>query len=255
MNKGFPLRKLPPEATIEIWLIDLDRKLNFGVNLDNILSTEERDRAGRFIFPRDAGRFRLCRAMLRLGLSAYLQTALQKIELATTPHGKPFLANHSELHFNVTHSNGLGLIAFTTVGEVGIDVEAIQRGVEVLDIAAANFTKNEAAQVAAARTPQEQTSIFLSFWTRKEAVLKAAGCGLRHGLDAVDVSQQPLNQLALSGAPNESAGVCWRVQDLVQIDGFAGAVAAPSGNWSIQQRRVSYEEAANRHLAKYPGSL
>jgi len=255
MNDGSPLRALPPEAIIDVWMIDLDRELDAGVNLDKILSSEERDRGERFIFPRDGGRFRLCRAMLRLGLSSYLQGTPQKVPITTSSHGKPVLANPSALHFNVTHSNGLGLIAFTTVGAVGIDVEAIQRGVEDLDIAAANFTRNEAALVAAARTQEEQTRIFLSFWTRKEAVLKAAGCGLLHGLDTVDVSQQPLNLLTVSGASGESTGICWRVQDLEQIEGFAGAVAAPTGNWSIRQRWVSYEEAANRLVEGLPGLL
>jgi 4'-phosphopantetheinyl transferase len=88
--------------------------------------------------------------MLRLGLAGYLKTTPQKIVLVTNPHGKPCIAEGPALHFNVSHSGGLGAIAFTTIGEVGIDVEAIQRDVEALEIATANFTRNEAAMVAAA---------------------------------------------------------------------------------------------------------
>jgi len=252
MNDGSPLRKLQPEAGIEIWMIDLDRSSIPGVNLNDILSTEERSHAERYIFPRDAFRFRYCRAMLRLGLASYLHETPQKITLATNCHGKPRLADHSALYFNVSHSAGLGLIAFTSVGEVGIDVETIQRDVEALDIASANFTRNEAALIAAAQTPQEQTDIFLRFWTRKEAVLKAAGCGILRGLDMVDVSQESVNLERLSGAPDEITRCCWRVRDLEPIDGFAGAVAAPAGDWSIRQRRIRYEDAINALVARFP---
>lgn len=245
MNEGSPPYKLPPEAGIEIWMIDLDRSLNPRVNLNDILSVEERNYAERYIFPRDAFRFRHCRAMLRLGLASYLHEAPREIKLTTNYHGKPRLADHSALYFNVSHSDGLGLIAFTSVGEVGIDVETIQRDVEAVNIAIANFTRNEAALIAAAQTPQEQTGIFLRFWTRKEAVLKAAGCGILRGLDMVDVSQESVNLERLSGAPDEITRCCWRVQDLEPIDGFAGAVAAPAGDWSILQRRISYEDAIN----------
>jgi 4'-phosphopantetheinyl transferase len=253
MNEDSLLRKLPLEATIDIWRIDLDSESNSGLNLDEILSTEERNRAERFLFPRDAFRFRFCRAMLRLGLALYLQETPQKIALATNRHGKPRLADSSALHFNVTHSDGLGLIAFTRVGEVGIDVEAVQRDVEALDIASAHFTRNETALIAAAQKPQEQTRIFLRLWTRKEAVLKAAGCGILRGLNTVDVSEQPVSLVRLGGAPEETTGDCWRVQDLEQIDGFAGAVAALPGDWSILQRCVRYEDAINGLGASFHG--
>jgi 4'-phosphopantetheinyl transferase len=97
--------------------------------------------------------------------------------------------------------------------------------------------------IAAAATPAEQAGVFLRLWTRKEAVLKAAGCGLLGGLDGVDVSQEPLNPVRLHGATDSSAESCWRVQDLELIGGFAGAVAAPAGNWSVVERPVGYEEA------------
>jgi len=63
----------------------------------------------------------------------------------------------------------------------------------------------------------------------ERAVLKAAGCGLLGGLDGVDVSQEPLDQVRLYSATGDRAESFWRVQDLEQIEGFAGAVAAPTG--------------------------
>jgi 4'-phosphopantetheinyl transferase len=255
MDDDFPLAKLPRETVIDVWLIELDRPLNLEVDLDSILSAEERDRAERFVFARDALRFRLCRALLRLGLAWYLQKSPRKIALTTGRRGKPCLAERSELYFNVTHSDGLGLIAFTTVGEVGIDIEAVRRHVEVLDIASTNFTRKETAIIVAARTQQEQARIFLKFWTRKEAVLKAAGCGILPGLDTVDVSQPSAGLVRLSGMSDEITDSCWLVQDLDQIDGFAGAVAAPPGDWTIRQWPIRYEDAAHRLVTRFPEAL
>ena len=255
MNESFPQCKLPAAAIIEVWTIDLDRPLNPEANLEGILSIEERNRAERYIYSKDASRFRLCRAMLRLGLAWYLETTPQKIALATNRHGKPCIAECSTLNFNVSHSGGLGVIAFTTVGEVGVDVEAIRCDVGAVEIASAHFTRTEAAMIAAAATPQEQASAFLRLWTRKEALLKATGCGLLCGLDGVDVSHGPLDQVRLCNATGDRAESFWRVQDLEWIEGYTGAVAAPAGNWSVLQRPVRFEDAIHGSLGRIFGVM
>ena len=255
MSSAFPLSELPAQTTIDVWLIELDRPLSFGANLDDVLSIQERDRAARFAFERDALRFRLCRAMLRLGLGWYLQRSPRDIELATGAWGKPFLTDGSELRFNVTHSDGLGLIAFTTAGEVGIDIESLDRAVDAVDIASTYFAKGEMAMIAAGVTPQEQVSIFLRLWTRKEAVLKAAGYGIARGLDTVDMSQSRGSGLGLSGNQSTISGTGWVVKDLEPINGFVGAVAAPPGDWSIQQWWIRYEDALDRIVGKFPGTI
>lgn len=242
MNKGLPIYEIPTATTIEVWMIDLDEPLNQTTSLDKILSIDEQERAERYLSLKNASRFKLCRAMLRLGLARYLEMAPQAITLVMNPHGKPAVEG-SPLHFNVSHSGGQGVIAFSGIGEVGVDVEALQRDVEALEIAQANFTGSEAAMVAAAKTPQERTSIFLRLWTRKEAVLKAAGCGLLGGLKTFDVSHGPLNRVRFDHATGSSTECCWRVQDLEEIDGFAGALAAPAGDWTLRQRFVSSREA------------
>jgi 4'-phosphopantetheinyl transferase len=243
---------MPAAGNIEVWTIDLDRPLNPAVNLNEILTAEERTRAERFLVSRDASRFRVCRAMLRLGLAWYLETTPQMIALTINAYGKPYLSEHSALNFNVSHSGGLGAIAFTTVGEVGIDVEAIERNAEALDIATSNFTGNEAAMVAAAATLQEQIRIFLRLWTRKEAVLKAAGCGLLGGLEGFDVSQS-LDQVRLNCSIGGGGGSSWRIQDLEPMDGFAGALAAPAGEWSVHQCSIDCNEEMRGFAEKFRG--
>jgi len=255
VSAAFPLSKLPPQATIDVWVIDLDRPLSSGANLDNLLSIQERNRAARFAFERDSLRFRLCRAMLRLGLGWYLQRSPRDIELAAGAWGKPFLTDGSELRFNVTHSEGLGLIAFTTVGEVGIDVESLDRPVDAVDIASTYFSRSELAMIADGTTLRERVRKFLCLWTRKEAVLKAAGYGIAFGLDTVDVSQNPASGVRLSGTQGKIAGTHWAVRDLEPINNFVGAVAAPPGDWLTQQWQIRYEDALDRIVERFPGTI
>ena len=249
MNDTLPLRELPREKTIDVWRIQLDSPLNSAVNLDDVLSVEERNRSNRYVFARDAFRFRMCRALLRLGIAWYLKKNPGEVALTTGEHGKPRLIDSAGLYFNVTHAQELGLIAFTTMGEVGLDVEPVRHDIEALDIASANFTGNESAQIAAAGTQQEQLRMFLRLWTRKEAVLKAAGFGIVRGLDTVDVTQQSANLMGLKGSYGGDATSCWLVRDLELPEGFVGAIAAPRGDWLIRQWPIRAEETINRLLA------
>jgi 4'-phosphopantetheinyl transferase len=255
MSDNFPFAHLPADNTIHVWQIELDKLLSFGVNLDRFLSIEEHNRAQRFVFAKDALHFRLCRGMLRLGLAWYLGTSPREITLRLRWRDKPCLAEDSPVYFNVTHTRSLALIAFTTVGEVGIDVEEQKREVEALEIASSHFTAKETAIIAAATTPEEQTSSFFRIWTRKEAVLKAAGCGISQGLDTIDVSQQHTNLVKLIGSPDEIAGTAWLIRDLVvpemeERGAFAAAIAAPPGDWSIQRWIIRDEDSVDRLVAR-----
>jgi 4'-phosphopantetheinyl transferase len=252
MNQALPLFGLPPKTIIDVWRIELDQPLDIAASLGEILSAEERERADRFVFARDAARFRLCRAMLRLGLAWYLKRAPREIGLTAGWRGKPRLAEPAGLYFNVSHCQGLALIAFTTAGEVGVDLEAAGRDLEAVEIASSNFTGKEAAMIASAPTSEEQLRLFLRFWTRKEAVLKADGCGILDGLDSVDVSQQTENLVRLPGGGMDSTERCWLVRDLEGIDGFAGAVAARPGDWSIREWTVRCEHAVRLFQARFP---
>ena len=249
MSDVFPDPELPPENAVDVWVIEQDRLAALPINFEALLSAPERERAGRFVKARDTERFKVCRAMLRLGLAWYLHLGPREVVLTTGRRGKPRLLGNSPLHFNVTHSDGLALIAFTAVGDVGIDVEIPGRDVEALEIASAYFTENETARIAAAGAEGEQASTFLRFWTRKEAVLKAAGLGIAEGLNMIDVSGEPPRLVQLGG---EGADALWLVQDIEGIDGVIGAVAAPPGNWSIRLWRFS-AATERRFFASFPG--
>ena len=80
--------------------------------------------------------------------------------------------------FNVAHSRGVILIGLSVVGEIGVDVEYVDPGVELYDIARTAFHAKDLARIQLAATQDEGLIQFYRCWTRREAVAKADGRGL-----------------------------------------------------------------------------
>jgi 4'-phosphopantetheinyl transferase len=103
----------------------------------------------------------------------------------TSASGKPSLTFRDgrafALHISVTHGGGMAGAAVCDHGPIGIDVEHIDTRRNLLGIARRFFSPEEHA-VLAACSPDERLLRFHQWWTRKEAVLKAVGTGLRGGL-------------------------------------------------------------------------
>jgi phosphopantetheinyl transferase len=96
-------------------------------------------------------------------------------EIATGPHGKPYLRG-DDLHFNVSHSGDLRVLAIARQ-EVGVDVEVLRDRGDVRELAAIGLPPEQAEQVAAAPAA-ERDLLFHRLWVRHEARLKCHGVGL-----------------------------------------------------------------------------
>lgn len=96
-----------------------------------------------------------------------------------TAGGKPFIPGHPDIHFSFSHSGNVALCALS--GQpVGADVE-VPRKISSPLIA---YTMNdrEQEQINASADPALR---FLYFWTRKEALLKLTGEGIRNDMKNV----------------------------------------------------------------------
>jgi len=124
------------------------------------------------------------RVALRRILGGLLGLAPEAVSLVLAPGGKPVLADGA-LEFNHAHTDGLALVAAAPAGRpVGIDVEKRGRHADFRAVAARFFTPGERIFLEAEETEER----FLALWSRKEAVLKAAGTGLAGGLDTFSVA-------------------------------------------------------------------
>lgn len=235
MRQTLPPRgELPPGGTIDIWIVSLASLAEESGDLDHILSSDERSRSSRFRFIRDTRRFRRRRAALRIALSRYLDQPASELLLTTGAFGKPRLARESPLRFNSAHSEDVAVMAFTTIGEIGVDVEAVT-GAEVSagSIAAAYFTAQEAVLVRQEHSVDARVRTFLQLWARKEAIFKAIGCGLSSRLDSIDVTRS--NVVSVLTGCNGGIDSRWRVEDLEFGFDFIGAVAGPPQDWVVRQ--------------------
>jgi 4'-phosphopantetheinyl transferase len=111
-------------------------------------------------------------------LALYLGDAPDATELVRGEHGKPRLAIEPErLAFNLSHSEGLALIAVSRGREVGVDVEREKPGRDLVALAERALGPEDAAAVRAAGE-EERARLFYGLWARHEARLKCLGTGL-----------------------------------------------------------------------------
>jgi len=164
----------PPDEGIRLWLVDLDTCAHAEAGA--WLSPSECDRASRFMFARDAQRFRAAHVVLRRLLHQHGGLPACT-EFAISAHGKPRLARAAGCDFNLSHSGSKALVGISTWGRVGVDIELLRPIDDVWLLAEQTLSVGECNALRCA-PHAEQTRAFLRGWTRKEACLKAVGSGL-----------------------------------------------------------------------------
>jgi len=162
------------------------------------LTADERERAARFRFEKDAAHWMACRAAMRRILGDAIGLPPLEVPLITATYGKPVLAApHDGLHFNLSHCTDLALLAITETGPVGIDLEQKARAPELLECETSFCHSMEIAALPKDFTTR--AAALLDIWTAKEAALKALGTGLSHPPESVRI----LNDAAISDTPLE----------------------------------------------------
>lgn len=183
-----------------------------------ILSAAERARADRFVRREDAVRYEFVRASLRRHLSDLIGQSPERIAITVDDHGKPRLTSGG-VHFNVSHSHDVAVIAICVDVPVGVDVERIQP-VEA-GLVDQVFSPEEHA--AFARIPEpEQAVAFVRCWCRKEALLKGLGVGLTLPMESIAVSLGEV-PVVLRSALGEVDG--WQLEALTAAEGYEAALA------------------------------
>jgi 4'-phosphopantetheinyl transferase len=164
------------------------------------LSSDERVRGQSFVCPQARRQFILCRASLRALISRRLRCCPLDIEISAGQRGKPspIVRGHRvPFEFSVSHSENHGLIALSTGGAVGIDVEEMRPRQAFSSIARSVFTVDEQSWLA--QVPAEDTmGRFYRIWTLKEAVVKAIGMGLSFGLESFSIPDELLGAASAS---------------------------------------------------------
>lgn len=229
-HSTWPFQGSPPRVgrdDVHLWRGYLDVVDSVVTHWASILSPDEQERADRFHSPLDRDRYITGRARLRIVLGRYLDQDPGELRFSYSPYGKPALvpaANthpSTELHFNLSHCEGLVIYAVARGRNVGIDLERV-REVEDSDYIARRFfsrRENTALRKLPARKWNEG---FFQCWTRKEAYIKASGEGLSLPLDSFDVTVT--GPAALMRTHSDDAAR-WSLVHLRPAAGYVGALA------------------------------
>jgi 4'-phosphopantetheinyl transferase len=217
------------EGTADVWWA---HRWDASPRQAELLDETERRRWAAYRREADRERFLVGCALAKTAIAAYTGQRPAEVTFDRTcprcgqPHGKPAIGGDSGLEHSVAHSGELIAVAVARA-PVGVDVERLDGrtrqpgGGDPEALARLVLAEDERAVLAAAR-PSDRARAFLVAWTRKEAVTKAKGDGLRVPFGDVVVA-------AAAGAPRLAAWPYPQAPEsvsLLDLDAEAGYVAA-----------------------------
>jgi 4'-phosphopantetheinyl transferase len=219
----------PESGTAHVWWA---RRQDASPHQAHLLDQAERQRWAAYLRDADRDRFLVGCALAKTVVAACTGRRPADVSFDRTcrqcgrPHGKPAIRGGADLEHSVAHSGDLVAVA-TARAPVGVDVEQLDGrayrpgGADPEALARLVMADDERAALAAVH-PSGRARAFLVAWTRKEAVTKAKGDGLRVPFGDVVVA-------AAQGAPRVAAWPYPQAPEsvsLLDLDTDAGYVAA-----------------------------
>lgn len=176
------------------------------------LSDEELSRLQTYRSPSAAERYVLTRSLVRIVLGAHLGETPRNVRVSRTETGKPVISGGDHVHFNVSHSGELILLALCGTRPVGVDVERRRDVFRVEKLVDRWLTESERREMAAhTERGAGASDTFLRLWSLKEARLKALGVGIsgaaRAPLHTVDAMSLDYLLETLPGRPEDQSYV------------------------------------------------
>jgi 4'-phosphopantetheinyl transferase len=152
--------------------------------IESVISSEDQQRASRFLRKEDRSRYIAARLLLYRNLDLVYGSFAIPLKFSYSRFGKPEL-NESGIQFNWSHS-GLFVALIIANDTCGIDVE------EHRDIIPESFesvfTELERKWMYQDRNYSLLTDRFFQLWTAKESVLKRIGTGLSTPLRDIEIN-------------------------------------------------------------------
>jgi 4'-phosphopantetheinyl transferase len=220
--------RTPADGTAEVWWA---RRGDASPRLAGLLDDVERERWNAYRREADRDRFLVGCGLAKTVIAACTGRRAAEVSFDRAcrrcgrAHGKPVLRG-GDLEFSVSHSGDLVAVAVATA-PVGVDVEQLdgrprEPGGDDLAALGRTVLAEEEQAALAAVDPAGQARAFLVAWTRKEAVTKAQGDGLRVPFGEVVVAADPaVPRLTAWPYPQDPGSV-----SLLDLDPGPGYVAA-----------------------------
>ncbi len=171
---------------LNVYIADLTGLEEFYDEKVNMLHQERAEKVSAYKMPADRIRGLGAGILLEKGLEDYLGICLPKdengryiIRYGYGPQGKPSLKDYPDIHFSLSHSGNMAVLAVSD-GEVGIDVQE-HRGYNE-KIACRFYHEKEIKILEAVSDLSEREILFYKIWTCKEAYIKYTGKGMGQDL-------------------------------------------------------------------------
>jgi len=180
---------LPGENEVVVFLA------HFDVFSESSVSPKELERAESMSSLPTRQAFLAGRRLLRRVLSHWLSCDPALLTIRLSAEGSPHLVGESRTFFNISHSGGVVMIAFS--GErIGADLEK-ERSLDIIALSDRFFPKEEADLLRRKNDPR----VFLRLWTCREAAIKGDGRGLGKllGSTKVTFAKDGFNTVSIGG--------------------------------------------------------
>jgi len=190
----------------------------------NSLSRWRKERIDRL----KTGRSRL----LSLGAGILFDEAMRKrgldpdrLVIAASANGRPFLPDHPDIHFSLSHSGNMAMCAVSEKN-VGCDIQIIDE--RRLSAAQKAFSAEE-TEIFEKLDKTGRTAFFYRVWVLKESLAKADGRGLAFPMKTVSV------MISADSCAEEAGSEGWlyRLQEVPAPEGYRAALCIQSGKKEI----------------------
>lgn len=193
-----------------------------------LLDEAEQDRFAAYRQDADKRRFLTGRVLAKTAAAERLGIPVESVKFDATcedcgkPHGRPRIPG-ADLTLSISHSGELIGLAATSSVPVGLDVETANRRADdgLIEYALSPAETESLAGLDA----DERAAAFFVYWTRKEAVMKATGKGLRIPLKSITFSRHDEPARLVSSTDPALDPARTRLADLKATDGYRAAIA------------------------------
>lgn len=215
--------------TVRLWAMPVTGLAEADVlHWTRVLDDAERSRMACFAIERNRVEYVAAHALTRALLGRMTGLPAPAFGFRAGERGKPVAlcdGRPLDVRFNLSHTAGMVAVAAVIGPELGVDVEAVDRKVD-LAVADRYFFGAEARWLASLE-PDRQQEGFLRLWTLKEAYIKATGQGMSQALDEFWFEVDP-PRIRFTAAIDDDAAA-WRFHQHVLADGFVLAAGWRAG--------------------------
>lgn len=172
----------------------------------------------------DRQRGLLGKLLLQKGLEWLGEEGFTLSDLKYNIYDRPYF--NESIDFNISHSGDYVVCAISKSLRIGVDIEEIQE-IPISDFDL-QFSKRELTQIG---NSSDRFREFFTFWTKKEAFLKAIGIGLN----------SPLNQLEVYNNEILWEGKKWFLQNLQVDDKYVSHLCTDAIFPKIELRNLRFD--------------